>query len=59
MLLESQLLEPRKFMVSNVCALLFIKHHYHTRDVGLPPTVCVLDLKKKEQVRKKKKYLVL
>lgn len=48
MLLGSQLLNPRKFMVLNVYALLFIKHHYHSGDVGFPPAVYVLDLKKSE-----------
>lgn len=46
MLLESESLGPRKLMILNVYALLFVKHQY-TGDVGLPPAVCVLDLKKK------------
>lgn len=34
--------------------MLFVKHQYHTGDVGLPPAACVLDLKKKEWVRRGK-----
>lgn len=41
-------------MILNVYALLFVKHQYYTGDVGLPPAVCVLDLKKKEWVRRGK-----